>query len=73
VTFYGADPVRAVSPETRAALEREREFRPMQLPGTQTVSTDAGSSQGSSTPAWGLPLAFLAGGFLITFALTRRG
>jgi fatty acid desaturase len=64
-----------MSPETRAALEKERELRPMALPGVapQTVSTDAGTSQGAGTPAWVLPLALLAGGFLLTFALTRRG
>ena len=49
--------------------------RPLPMPGTtpQTVSSEAPAAEGAGTPAWLLPLAFLAGGFLITFALTRRG
>jgi hypothetical protein len=64
---------KCLPPEARAALEKERELRPMQLPGTQTVSTDAPASQGAETPAWVWPVTLAVAGFLVTFAFTRKG
>ena len=63
----------SVSPETRAALDRERELRPMQLPGTQTVASSGATAEGTETPAWVWPTVLAVAGFLVTFAVTRKG